>query len=432
MPRPSYLYRRNGVYYVVRRVPLDLVKIFGKQLVRRSLRTSDASLARRRAWAELIEIEREFGRWFESDVAHASGPYLPTKSLSEAIEAWIVDRSPRWSSKMRDDVDFVMPVILKILGDRPVSRITRTEVRGLKSVVSKLPANFSKLRLTRDRPIPEVVRLAEAHSLRLLSTASINRYVGHTHSLFEWCCQEQIIGSNPAKGLSDPRRKRHSEHQPRHGESKQRKPFTTSDLKLLFGQAPWRPSDMDHEFYWPVLLALFQGMRRTEILQLHRSDLAEVDGIRCICVTDSGDGQKLKNRSSVRTIPIHPYVEKLGFSSWVARGNSTRVFNLILPDQRGRYSLFSKRFSNFLRACQLDHVCFHSLRHTWRDGCRDAGVPLELAKRMGGWAMDGVSEQYGNNRPVRRMYEHLSNVDFDLGDCLPSCSSVEAARSEPF
>ncbi|MEM7268086.1 MAG: DUF6538 domain-containing protein [Pseudomonadota bacterium] len=202
MPRPSYLYRRNGTYYVVRRVPTELVNQYGKQSVRRSLKTADFSAARRQSWAELTQIEGEFWRWFESNVTHGSGQQLSTKTLSVAIKDWIVDQSPHWSSKMMGDVAFVMPVVLSIRRDRPAARIKRAEIRDMKATVSRLPTKFNKLRLIHSRSIPEVIRVAEAHRLHRLSTASVNRYIGHTNSLFEWYVREQIMGSNPAKVIT--------------------------------------------------------------------------------------------------------------------------------------------------------------------------------------------------------------------------------------
>lgn len=51
---------RNGIYYVGKRVPVDLASIEKREFIRRSLGTSDKQIAIRRYPAKLAEIEREF------------------------------------------------------------------------------------------------------------------------------------------------------------------------------------------------------------------------------------------------------------------------------------------------------------------------------------------------------------------------------------
>jgi len=95
-------------------------------------------------WKFLQDLDAQFYNGAEDNVDHRSCPSLLTSPLSEVIEAWINDRSGRWSQSMKDDVGFVMPVIVRIIGDRPVKEITRANVRSMKDKVSKLPKNFTK------------------------------------------------------------------------------------------------------------------------------------------------------------------------------------------------------------------------------------------------------------------------------------------------
>ena len=58
----NHLILRGGVYHYHRRVPLDLVKAFGKKLVRQSLQTSDKRTARELAVALDRQVDSEFER----------------------------------------------------------------------------------------------------------------------------------------------------------------------------------------------------------------------------------------------------------------------------------------------------------------------------------------------------------------------------------
>ena len=141
--------------------------------------------------------------------------------------------------------------------------------------------------------------------------------------------------------------------------------------------------------------------------------MVTVEEITCLDVTDAGPGQRLKNRSSIRMVPVHGVLIELGFRDHVARmGNNQPIVPNVSQDPRGRFDRFAKAYGKFLRKHNFDGLCFHGLRHTWRDALRDAEVPLDLSNRMGGWSTAGVSESYGSNNPIRVMDSHLRRVTF--------------------
>jgi len=69
------------------------------------------------------------------------------------------------------------------------------------------------------------------------------------------------------------------------------------------------------EFYWIVMLLAHSGCRATEVLQLLKSDIQQQDGIWLMNISGKGPGQQLKNKASVRVVPIHSTVLKL--ASWI-------------------------------------------------------------------------------------------------------------------
>lgn len=413
MGKPTYLQRRNGVYYVTRKVPKISQISLKKQYVKRSLRTTDYSVAKIKMWKVLQELESLFDSGAEDKVDHRSSPPLLTSPLSEVIEAWIADRSGRWSQSMKDDVGFVMPVVIRIIGNKPVSEISRADVRSMKDKVSRLPKNFTKLRLTRNRTIDDAILAGELKRLPRLSNASVNRYIGHLHTLMEWCVHEQIILTNPAKGLLTPRIRRHSEHQTTGAESAKRQQFSIDDIQVVMRSPEMSGDDWYNNFYWPTLIALYQGCRRTEILQLRTADIVCIDDIHCLYITDKGPGQKIKNRASERTIPVHSYLVEHSFLEFVEQTRERiqdRLFEWIKPDRNGRFGSYSKQYGSFLRRLGLGHVVFHSYRHSWRSQMYQA--PKEIAQRLGGWTSRGVSEQYGDYKNIRENRDWINRISF--------------------
>jgi integrase len=92
------------------------------------------------------------------------------------------------------------------------------------------------------------------------------------------------------------------------------------------------------EYYWLPLLAAFTGARLEELGQLHVSDIRESEGGRYFSINEDEPTKHVKNADSIRDIPIHPELVRLGFLHYVdaIRTNSgKRVFPNLEIDSRG-------------------------------------------------------------------------------------------------
>ena len=427
MPRLPYSVRRSGRYFARIKVPVGLQKTFGKKELRRSLRTCEYAVAAQRLPTVLAELRCEFDRLRRAQVDHVGG-HGGVTLLSEAVEAFKADRRPRWSQKMIIETDYVLGIVLEVLGDRPLVEIQRSDLRAYRDLVRRLPPNFRKRKEMRGKTLKQIAEIAEAACMPTVSRGTLNRYVGHAHSLFHWLENEQIVAKNLAKGLSVAKTEGHSESEDRDRfpREKKRRPYETRELKQLFTLPPWSERNWAHPFYWSVLLSLFNGLRQAEALQLRREDVIVLDEILCLNITDAGAGQRLKNRASIRIIPVHSFLLELEFKKHMT---SLGVGDLVIPnvqrDERGRFDLFAKKYGQFLRRNHLSDLTYHGLRYRFRDALREAEVPLDLSKRLGGWSVFGVSESYGSNNPVKVMDRHLARVSFGCEKTLQvPCGSV--------
>ena len=69
---------------------------------------------------------------------------------------------------------------------------------------------------------------------------------------------------------------------------------------------------LDGGFYWIPLLCAYGGFRRAEVAGLRLADLKHQDGIYFFDV-EFNDERRLKTRASIRKIPLHDDLLKLGF-----------------------------------------------------------------------------------------------------------------------
>jgi integrase len=158
------------------------------------------------------------------------------------------------------------------------------------------------------------------------------------------------------------------------------------------------------------------GARLEELCQLRVDDFAEQQGIQCIRIDDTREGQKLQNASSRRVIPLHPALLDLGLLQYVASVKATGTDRLFpeLDAVRGKLGHApSKWFGRFKAKLGITdpRKTFHSFRHTLIDDLRDAGVQDSLIKRIAGHEDGAVTfSVYGSRSPLRAMADALRHI----------------------
>ena len=90
---------------------------------------------------------------------------------------------------------------------------------------------------------------------------------------------------------------------------------------------------MRREWYWVVLLLMHSGCRALEVIQLLKVNMKQTEDVWCMEMTWIGaEGERqLKNKPSVRTIPIHSGVIRAGVLDWIEQQPSPRLFPSLFP-----------------------------------------------------------------------------------------------------
>jgi integrase len=168
-------------------------------------------------------------------------------------------------------------------------------------------------------------------------------------------------------------------------------------------------------------------MRLNEICQLDIADIILMDGVHMFSVSQtspSGTGDKrLKTKASERFVPCHPIPLDLGLMAFVEgrrRSGTLKLFDDIPMDATGyRSSTFSSWFTRFLRSANASapKTCYHSFRHSFRDGLRQARVDRDIVMALGGWASgsssaSSSSDVYGAGYHAQTLFEEISKLKF--------------------
>ena len=184
-------------------------------------------------------------------------------------------------------------------------------------------------------------------------------------------------------------------------------------------------------------MAAYTGARREEIGQLTVADIRLVGNMHVINITDLDPDQKIKNKHSLRTIPIPSAIVKAGFIDYVQQrrdagakyifqrlhtDNRTKKQALVdvEPDKRGRFTeVYGKSFLRTVRkplGLMEKGMKFHSLRHSWTDAARRAGIDPEIRRKIAGRMdnEDAVEGGYGDDQLLSLKLEALEAVALEV------------------
>ncbi|MEN8693279.1 MAG: site-specific integrase [Akkermansiaceae bacterium] len=180
--------------------------------------------------------------------------------------------------------------------------------------------------------------------------------------------------------------------------------------------------------YWGPLLGLYHGFRINEFCQLLLEDIKIEDGIDFISIRtrdDAGEVVKtLKNNSSVRRVPIHPQLIKLGFLDHVSslrKSGKSFLFPELKATKTGSKGGAVGSWFGRHRLKALDtpparkgDKSFHTLRHSFRQACWDNQISNEYCRALGGWSDQNKSSDsnYGSGYKIKTLQEQIEKISY--------------------
>lgn len=432
----AYIVRRQSVYYLNLRLPKHLFP--NRHTLRISLRVRERQAALYLATSLAQRVNKHLGehpltapetlralcvKWRLEDPQPAAantirtapaatqrprteGPTLATLSKLYIEEG---KRGATWRQRSVDDVERALADLFDLIGDMPAVAFDAQTARLLKARLSRYPQYFGLRPEFKGKTLKQVVESSSTY--RTITAVTVNNRLRKLTAFMNWCKANGYVSENPLAGMKVMT-----------GSAKEaRLSFERHDLTALLSHEALQKEARKHPWrYWLPLMGRATGCRLEELCQLRVDDFIEQQGIQCIRIDDSCDGQNLKNASSRRIIPLHPALLDLGLLQHVESVKATgadRVFPE-LEAVRGKLGHApSKWFSRYKSKLGItDHrKTFHSFRHTLIDDLRDAGVQDSLIKRIAGHEDGAVTFSiYGSRSPTKAMLEALTTIPMDL------------------
>lgn len=451
---PHHLSRSStGRWSFVQRVPVDLQTVMGCRLIKRTLQTKDLAQAHVRAVVLGAGYARLFAQLKDQRVAKLSksdadlliARLTSAENLQEltlnrtrqpdgaVTEQWQID-SPKDLKLYRLMMELEAmdaenaqsrpsPVLAQSIPmPAPRGSIAATAAPAIETMTlgkardaflatlkgSTLPKTFTIKKTAVESLVSFLGPKAKVHAItrsdlarwyqdmreKGASTPTLTNkqsYIGGRGGFFEWAMASGHYpkGDNPASGHVS-----YSQREKRARKKLGFKAYDRAQIQALF--APEALGRLSESARWASLLGLYTGARASEVGQLLVRDVFEEDGIPCLRISDEGEHQKVKTEVSLRTVPLHPELLKMGFLDWVdgkRKAGDTRLFpaaKATAVNRQGNWitKAFSRHLAEVGKEWEPAKRGFHSLRKTFIQQLQGAGVVSELRAQIVGHELD--------------------------------------------
>lgn len=163
---------------------------------------------------------------------------------------------------------------------------------------------------------------------------------------------------------------------------------------------------------WASLVSVVTGARSAEVCHLTKRDIVTLDnGLVCIDINEDGEGKSVKNKHSVRLVPLTDGAygfDLASFLSWVNTQSDEGPLFGMTP------SAYSSWFNSRVITEALpdaENVSLHSLRHWLATRMKERGVNLVDAQGILGHSSQSITyDLYGKGHAVQRLAEVLKTA----------------------
>ncbi|EIF8962036.1 site-specific integrase [Vibrio parahaemolyticus] len=328
-------------------------------------------------------------------------PFYCLKQYSESKRGLISDKAIEMSHAK-------ISTILSLLLKNQITDIRRLESDMVRRLLSQYPVNAKKMPQFKGMDNLKIIEVNTKLNLPTLSDQSVKDYIQKASSFFEWCIRMELTDINPFKAMRFKKTRRDSEA---------KNAYTNDDLVKIFSTEIHKHKIYKHaHYYWLPLLGYFTGARLNELCQLYAADIYKKEDIWVIHIDDRFEGQKLKNASSRRIIPIHDKLIDLGFIEYIQSIAHTRIFPELKNSRDGFGSAPSKWFGRFKSKLGFKKgYDFHSFRHTAATQFKRKEVSSVMAGEILGHAQNNITyDRYGKDLELIVLKTVINKIDANV------------------
>jgi len=347
----------------------------------------------------------------------------------------------RWDDKLCRQAKSTVAVFELLVGAKPFASCTQKDLAGFKRKLRLLPKRYD---MTSEKSRQIALAAGEGQPTGLpaaelgLAAPTINRHITALRVIHRWAGTAGV--ARPMWSFEN----LHIVISKKKRERNQRPATSLEDLRKLFalpifsgcqphrggtGQVVLRarfapgPAIVHDAFYWVPLLIYYTGARREEICKLRPDDFRELHGIPYIQIDYTATG-RIKNEGSVRAVPLHRELIRLGvleFSEHCRREGRDVLFPELRPTNK------TQKFGDvFYKRCWVNirekgglspNADIHGTRHRFTTDLKNQRVQSEFRADLIGHVGKTITEERYSEAGALRLLEEMVNQ-------LPSLTDI--------
>jgi len=290
-------------------------------------------------------------------------PERPFEGLPEVFERWAKEgeRAPSTTQGYRGYIKHFVETV----GHKDLSQISRQDVVQWKDA------------LVARGDAPKTINDSKLAALK---------------AVLSWAVDNAIIPTNPATGVSVSNRRRAGNRM---------REFEKEEAAAIFAAAE---KEISRVYRWVPALCALSGARVAEVCKLRAEDIRQEGGIHFFDI--NGEAGSVKNESSIRRVPLRPYLLKEGFLEFVQERGSGPLF--YDPDRRREGSkkpqekIVAKNVGQWVHTLGLAvgrefrKDPNHAWRHYFTTIAHEAEISDSVIDRLTGHAPPSVGRRYGS------------------------------------
>ncbi|MBP3615691.1 MAG: tyrosine-type recombinase/integrase [Alphaproteobacteria bacterium] len=309
----------------------------------------------------------------------------------------------------------VIALFFQLFNTNKIEDITKENcLTYIEDYLYRIPRNYTKIKRYQYLSAMELL-LKEGDVKNRLCKKTLQTYVTPIKEIFHYAYIHDLVDNDFSSILKSPTVTRHDKLETR-------TVFSKADIKAILENLP--PANQNPTNFFVPLIAMFSGARLNEICQLTVDDIGREGQVYYFYINDNSNVKSVKNSYSIRKVPIHNMLIKLGFWDYVKyRRTDTmcnRVFKDVTYNEHNNWGgLFSKRFSRLLDKAKIKRntdegkKCFHSFRHTFTTQAQECGISTEFRHIICGWQQNSIGESiYGNHVKLSTINKELQKVEY--------------------
>jgi integrase len=343
--------------------------------------------------------------------------------MTEAIESYCTAKTQNgaWrKGKVADGNKRKLELFAQFVGaNKAIQQISESDIERYKEAVWQVPVNFRKGKPQSTESIQVAINRNSIAQGPTLSPKAVQQHFIAVRAFFDVECRKLKL-PNPTDY--------HLELAVSKDEGRTRPPFTAAQIQQIIDSDAFNKLSRGDK--WVILFGIYTGAREAEIATIKVAEIKLENGVQFLSLPPMRDGKKFKTKDSRRRVPLHPGLVELGFidhlTSQQAKG-STYLF----PDVVYKHGVlrpnpgdaFGKRFTTLLKKIGLrdagvveegeSNLCFHSLRHRFKDVTINSDIHLHLGEALMGHKPTTVHSRYGK-LSIEKLDEAMRKMDFAL------------------